>query len=77
MYYVLTVRLPEELEKRLANLSRRTCRPKSHYVKEALTEYIEDLEDIHLADNAIEELRAGRTETHTLEEVKRELDLED
>jgi len=74
---MLAVRLPEELEQRLNALARQTGRPKSYYVREALLEYMEDLEDTYLADRALEEIRAGRSGTTPLEEVARELGLED
>ena len=73
---MLAVRLPEELEQRLTSLSKQTGRPKSFYVRQALSEHLEDLEDVYLADKALEDLRAGRSKTHSLEEVIRELDLE-
>jgi len=73
---MLTVRLPDTLEKRLVSLAKKTHRPKGYYVREALAEYMEDLEDIYLADAALEDLRAGRGRTHGLDEVKRELGLE-
>jgi len=37
---------------------------------------LEDLEDIYLADKALEDLRAGRSRTYTLDEVAVELDLD-
>ena len=76
MYCMLTLRLPEELEERLNHLAKRTRRAKSHYVREALWAYIEDLEDIYLAESALEDLRAGRSQTHSLDEVLSELDLD-
>jgi len=73
---MLAVRLPEALDQRLTALAKKTGRPKSYYVREALTEHLDDLEDIYLADKAIEELRAGRSRTYTLDEVTVELGLE-
>ncbi len=66
---MLAVRLPEAMEDRLANLANRTGRTKSFYVREAIAEYLDDLEDIYLAENRLEELRVGRSRTYTLEEV--------
>jgi RHH-type rel operon transcriptional repressor/antitoxin RelB len=43
---VMTVRLPEGLERRLEILATKSKRSKSYYVKEALLTYLEDLEDI-------------------------------
>ena len=74
---MLAVRLPEEIEHRLVNLAKKTGRTKSFYAREAILEYLDDLEDIYLAEKRLEDLRAGRSRTYTLEEVEKELDLED
>jgi RHH-type rel operon transcriptional repressor/antitoxin RelB len=46
---MIAVRLPKELEERLAALAQKTGRSKSHLVRQALLEYLDDLEDHHLA----------------------------
>jgi len=74
---VLAVRLDQATEERLAHLAQTTGRPKSFYVREALHSYLEDLEDIYLAEKALEDLRAGRSRTYTLEEIERDIDLAD
>ncbi len=72
-----TIRLPEDLEKRLDALARRTGRPKAFYIRAAITEHLSDLEDAYLADRVLTEVREGRMATYTLDEVERELGLED
>ncbi|PWB55200.1 MAG: anti-toxin [Nitrosomonadales bacterium] len=47
---MLAVRLPEEIENRIALLARSTGRTKSFYVREAVVEYLDDLEDYYLAE---------------------------
>jgi RHH-type rel operon transcriptional repressor/antitoxin RelB len=47
----------------------------SFYVREAIESKLEDLEDIYLAEKALEDIRARRSETYTLEEVKKGLGL--
>lgn len=74
---MLAVRLPEEIEHRLVNLAKKTGRTKSFYAHEAILKYLDDLEDIYLAEKRLEDLRAGRSRTYTLDEVKKELGLED
>ena len=74
---MISVRLDPETEARLAYLARETGRTKTYYVREALARYLEDLEDIYLADKAMEDLRAGRSRTVTTEELSRELGLDD
>jgi len=66
---MLAVRLPEEIENRLVDLAKKTGRTKSFYAREAIVEYLDDLEDIYLAEKRLEDLRAGRSRTYTLEEV--------
>ena len=45
----LSVRLPEDVEARLDALARKTGRTKTFYIREAILEHIEDLEDYFLA----------------------------
>ncbi len=56
---MLAVRLPEDLEQRLAQLAEKTGRPKSYYVREALCEYIDDLEDHYLAEQRLRKFGDG------------------
>ncbi len=74
---MITVSLPEELEARLEELARRTGRTKEFYVREAILQYIEDLEDLALAEEEWENIRAGRSRTFTLEEVMKKHGVED
>jgi RHH-type transcriptional regulator, rel operon repressor / antitoxin RelB len=66
---MLAIRLPPEIEKRLAAIARKTGRTKSFYVREAILRHVEDLEDYHLAQRR---LVRGR-ERVTLEELEQEL----
>lgn len=45
----LSVRLPEDVEARLDELARKTGRTKTFYIREAILEHLEDLEDYYLA----------------------------
>jgi len=72
-----SVRLPEEAEKRLDALAATTGRSKAFYIREAILEHLDDLEDVFLAEKRLEELRAGRSRTYTLDEVEQKLDLAD
>ena len=66
---MLAIRLPKEIEKRLDALSKETGRTKSFYVREAILEHLDDLEDIYLAEQRLADIRAGRSTTVSLEEV--------
>jgi len=46
----ISIRLPEDLEQRLAKLASKTGRTKTIYIKEAIAEQIADLEDFYLAE---------------------------
>ena len=46
---MLALRLPLEIEKRLAALAKKTGRTKSFYAREAILRQIEDIEDDFLA----------------------------
>ena len=68
---MLAIRLPEAIEERLDALATETGRTKTALAREAILEYIDDLEDYYLA-----EARARRNrKTIPLDEVERELGL--
>ena len=70
---MLAIRLPADIEHRLEALAEATGRTKTFYAREAIVAHMDDLEDIYLAERRLEDLRAGRTRTFTLEEVERDL----
>ena len=74
---MLTVRLPENLEKRLNNLATVTKRPKSYYVREALERVLEDLEDAYLAETEYEEFLKSGQQSKPIDQVERDLGLAD
>lgn len=74
---MLTIRLPDEIESRLNTLANVTKRPKSFYVREALERSLEDIEDIYLAEAALEQFRASGEKAIPLEELECRLGLED
>jgi RHH-type rel operon transcriptional repressor/antitoxin RelB len=74
---MLAIRLPEKIEKRLARLAKQTGRTKTYYAREAILQYLDDLEDIYFAQKELEAIRSGRSKTIPLEEVMRLYGLED
>jgi RHH-type rel operon transcriptional repressor/antitoxin RelB len=71
------VRLPDDIEKRLAALALETGRSKDFFIREAVTEYIDDLEDIYLSEKIIERVRRGEERTFditTQEEIRQALE---
>lgn len=69
------VRLPDELNERLMLLARRTGRTASYYLREALEEYIDEMEDIYLAEQTLARVRRGEERTYSLDEVEQDLGL--
>ena len=65
----ISIRLPSEIESRLSALAMRTGRSKTFYVTEAITEHLEDLEDFYLAEQRLVDLRAGKSDTVSLDEL--------
>ena len=74
---MLAIRLPKEIEKRLDALSKETGRTKSFYVREAILEHLDDLEDIYLAEQRLADIQAGRVKTIPLEEAMKEYGMVD
>ena len=68
---MVAVRLPQEMEKRLNVLSRKTGRTKSFYIRQALEEHLEEMEDVYLAENRFKTLE----KTVTLDELMSELNV--
>ena len=73
----VSLRLPDDISSRLANLAQITGRSKTFYMIEAIREHLDDLEDLYIAEQRLIEVQAGRSKTHTLEEVERSLGLAD
>lgn len=74
---MLAIRLPEEIKSRLDTLAKATGRTKTFYAREAILKYLDELEDIYLAEQRLIEIRAGRSKTYSLDEVEQSLGLGD
>ncbi len=73
----LSICIPDELLQRLERMAAQTGRPKAFFIKEAVISHLDDLEDIYIAEQRLADLRAGRSRTHTLDEVETALGLAD
>lgn len=73
---MLAIRLPADIEKRLDALAKETGRTKSYYVREAILEQLDDLEDYYLAEKALQEIKSGKAELIPLEEIMKRYGLE-
>jgi RHH-type rel operon transcriptional repressor/antitoxin RelB len=62
------VRLPDEVFDRLQVLAQRTGRTATYYIREAIQEHLEDLEDIYFSEMAIKKLKKGKDDLLESEE---------
>lgn len=70
------IRLPDVLASRYDNLAKATGRTKTFYMTEALEDSIDRLEYEYGILQKVEDWRAGRLETVTLDELEESLGLE-
>jgi RHH-type transcriptional regulator, rel operon repressor / antitoxin RelB len=68
----ISIRLGEDIEQRLERLAQLTGRSKTYYIRQAVLEKLDDLEDIYIAEHRLEH-PAKRI---SLDEVKQELGLD-
>lgn len=71
---MLTVRLPENIERRLDRLARATGRTKSFFVRDALLRYLDEVEDTLAAEETLARVRDGKERVLSSEEVGKVLD---
>lgn len=75
---VTTVRLSAEVDSKLTMLAKETGRTKSYYIRELIEENIEDLVTKYEILKDVEDYRAGKLETMSLEEIeKKHYEMED
>ena len=68
-----SVRIPDELDRRLRSLAESTRRSKSSFIVEALERYLDEVEDL---ERALARFRDPDAQWVDHEEVGRELDLD-
>ena len=66
---MLAIRLPEEIEKRLESLAKKTGRTKTFYARQAILMYLENQEDIYEAELELAKVRAGKSDLVSLEQM--------
>jgi RHH-type rel operon transcriptional repressor/antitoxin RelB len=71
----VTIRLSKDEEARLDALAKRTGRTKGFYVRTAVREYLEDLEDVYAAHDALQDWDAHGRRCRGLSELVAELGL--
>ena len=71
------IRIPKSVGQRLDTLAKRTGRTKTFYIREAILEHLDDLEDIYFAEKVLERVRSGEEPISSLDDVEHRLGLED
>lgn len=72
----MTIRLSPQLDKRLNNLTKQTGRSKSFYLTQAIESYLENMEDLLIANAVLERVKMGKERTYSLDEVYNDIKLE-
>lgn len=67
------IKLPDETIERLEALAARTGKDPTDYVVQAVEQFLEDLEDLHLAEEAMKRIHRGESEVISGEEFWRGL----
>ena len=71
-----SIRLEPAIEQRLDLLAQMTGRTKAYYLRELVTNGLDDLEDLYIAEQRLIDIRAGRSETVSLEVVMKRYGLD-
>jgi RHH-type transcriptional regulator, rel operon repressor / antitoxin RelB len=71
------IHLPEEVFERLKSLADASGQSPTDFMSKAMLEYVEDLEDAARAEAIMKKIEEGTMKTYSLDEVSRELGLDD
>lgn len=72
----MTIRLDPRLDERLNNLTKQTGRSKSFYLTQAVESYLENMEDLLIANAVMERIQTGKERTYTADEVRNAIKME-
>lgn len=72
-----TVELDRDTDQRLEDLATRTGKSKAEHIAEIVKFGIEDVEDYYLAVEVSERIRRGEEKVYSLEQVMRDLGVDD
>ena len=72
----VSLRLPIDLVERISHLAKTTGRSRTFYMQEAIAQHLEDLEDLYLAEQALTDIRSGKSKTVALEDVMKRYGME-
>ena len=72
-----SIRLDPVTEQRLDRLATQTGRTKAYYLRELVTNGLDDLEDYYLAAATMERIRKGEEKVYSAEDIRKDLGLDD
>jgi len=72
-----SIRLSPFIEQRLDRLAAQTGRTKAYYLRELVTNGLDDLEDYYLAAVTMKRVRKGEEKVYSAEQVRDDLGLDD
>ena len=72
-----SIRLEPAIEQRLDRLAQMTGRTKAYYLRELVTDGLDDLEDYYQAAATMERVRKGDETVYSASQVRQQLALED
>ncbi|WP_287373491.1 DUF6290 family protein [Prosthecochloris sp.] len=75
---LIGIRIPKSVKDRLDVLARKTGRTRTFYIRQALLEHLDDLEDRYMAQEVLGRVKEGEEELYSLDDVERgDLGLDD
>ena len=72
-----TLQLPDDLYALLTSMASEAGQTPDEMILAAIKEHLEDIEDVRAADRVLEARARGESKTYSLDEVSRQLGLED
>ena len=73
----VSFQLPEEIGRRLDRFVGLSGHSKSDCMTEAIVEYLDNIEDLYLANRRLGDIHVGRSKLHSLDDIEIELGLGD
>jgi len=72
---MFSIQLANDLHARLIDLAEKTGQPISHHIRQAMNAYLDDCEDVYLAEKRLSEIRSGQSVPRSLDDVAEVLGL--
>jgi len=74
---MLTIQLSSEWETLLQRFAKEAGKNSEDYAREIVMEYLADMEDAHIAEQRLRDIRSGKETTVSLQEVMKEYGMDD